>query len=120
MYLPSESVYYEVVSLADLMDYARDLRVYPVSPTTLYAHLQTILLSFEGQKIAGKTQEVFTLLRAVQKDYEKLNDNLSLLGKHLTNAYNSLSTTSQSVVQLGSKLSSARQLKPGVNGEKDL
>ncbi|HLE50283.1 MAG TPA: DNA recombination protein RmuC, partial [Patescibacteria group bacterium] len=31
MYLPSESVYYEVVSLADLMDYARDLRVYPVS-----------------------------------------------------------------------------------------
>ena len=46
MYLPSESVYYEVVSLSDLMDYARDLRVYPVSQTTLHAHLQTILLSF--------------------------------------------------------------------------
>jgi len=120
MYIPSESVYYEIVSDQEILDTARAARVYPVSPTTLYAHLQTILLSFEGQKIAGKTQEVFTLLRAVQKDYEKLNDNLSLLGKHLTNAYNSLSTTSQSVVQLGSKLSSARQLKPGVNGEKDL
>src|SRR3989339_185428 len=120
MYIPSESIYYEIVSDQEILDTARAARVYPVSPTTLYAHLQTILLSFEGQKIAGKTQEVFTLLRAVQKDYEKLNDNLSLLGKHLTNAYNSLSTTSQSVVQLGSKLSSARQLKPGVNGEKDL
>jgi DNA recombination protein RmuC len=113
MYIPSESVYYEIVSDQDILDSARDNRVYPVSPTTLYAHLQTILLSFEGQKIAGKTQEVFTLLRAVQKDYEKLNDNLSLLGKHLTNAYNSLGSTSQSASQLGNKLDSARQLKSG-------
>jgi len=113
MYIPSESVYYEIVSDQDILDTARDARVYPVSPTTLYAHLQTILLSFEGQKIAGKTQEVFTLLRAVQKDYEKLNDNLSLLGKHLTNAYNSLGSTSQTASQLGNKLDSARQLKSG-------
>jgi len=113
MYIPSESVYYEIVSDQDILDTAKDNRVYPVSPTTLYAHLQTILLSLEGQKIAGKTQEVFTVLRAVQKDYEKLNENLSLLGKHLTNAYNSLNTTSQSANQLGNKLDSARQLKSG-------
>jgi len=113
MYIPSESVYYEIVSDQGILDMAKDSRVYPVSPTTLYAHLQTILLSLEGQKIAGKTQEVFTVLRAVQKDYEKLNENLSLLGKHLTNAYNSLNTTSQSANQLGNKLDSARQLKSG-------
>ena len=113
MYIPSESIYYEIVSEQELLDLARESRVYPVSPTTLYAHLQTILLSLEGQKIAGKTQEVFTVLRAVQKDYEKLNENLSLLGKHLTNAYNSLNTTSQSANQLGNKLDSARQLKSG-------
>ncbi|KKT38946.1 MAG: hypothetical protein UW26_C0010G0040 [Candidatus Collierbacteria bacterium GW2011_GWF1_44_12] len=117
MYIPSESVYYEIVSDQDILDTARAARVYPVSPTTLYAHLQTILLSFEGQKIAGKTQEVFTLLRAVQKDYEKLNENLSLLGKHLTNAYNSLNSTSQTANQLGNKLDSARQLKSGEEAE---
>ncbi len=54
MYLPSEAVYYEVVNLTDLMDYARDLRVYPVSPTTLYAHLQTNqTFAALGQKIAS-------------------------------------------------------------------
>ena len=110
MYVPSESIYYEIINTEEILDQAKIARVYPVSPTTLYAHLQTVLLSLESQKIAGKTQEVFTLLRAVQKDYEKLNENLLLLGKHLTNAYNSLSTTSQSSTQLGSKLDSARQL----------
>jgi len=111
MYIPSESIHYEIVSEQELLDLARESRVYPVSPTTLYAHLQTILLSLEGQKIAGKTSEVFTLLRAVQKDYEKLNENFTLLGKHLTNAYNSMNSTGQSINQIGSKLDSARDLK---------
>src|SRR5579863_10427021 len=51
MYVPSESVFYEIVLMDDLVEYARKERVYIVSPTTLYAHLQTILLSFEGRKI---------------------------------------------------------------------
>ncbi len=115
MYIPSESIYYEIVSEQELLDLARECRVYPVSPTTLYAHLQTILLSLEGQKIAGKTSEVFTILRAVQKDYEKLNENFTLLGKHLTNAYNSMNSTSQTMNQIGNKLDSARQLKSGLD-----
>ena len=117
MYIPSESVYYEIVNDQDITTFARDSRVYPVSPTTLYAHLQTILLSLEGQKLAGKSQEVFVLLRAVQKDYEKLNENFSLLGKHLTNAYNSMNSTSQTINQIGNKLDSARQLKSGQTEE---
>jgi DNA recombination protein RmuC len=95
MYLPSESVYYEVVAETDLLDYARTLRVYPVSPTTLYAHLQTILLSFEGKKFESKSKEIFATLRGIQKDYEKLDGNLSTLNKHLTNAFNQMSKTNQ-------------------------
>ena len=113
MYLPSESVYYEVVSLADLMDYARDLRVYPVSPTTLYAHLQTILLSFEGKKIESKSKEIYALLRAIAKDYEKLDGNLSTLNRHITNAANQMSDTNQTFAALGQKISSTKTLDQG-------
>ena len=113
MYLPSESVYYEVVSLADLMDYARDLRVYPVSPTTLYAHLQTILLSFEGKKIESKSKEIYALLRAIAKDYEKLDGNLSTLNRHITNAANQMSDTNQTFATLGQKISSTKTLDRG-------
>ena len=71
MYVPSEPVYYEIANIPDLTDYARKHRVYPVSPTTLYAHLQMILLSFEGKKIENRSRQVFQMLRAVNKDYEK-------------------------------------------------
>ncbi len=118
MYLPSETIYYEVVTNTEIMELSKDLRVYPVSPTTLYASLQTILLSLESQKIAGKTAEVFTLLKAVQKDYDKLSENFLLMGKHLTNAYNSLNTTSQTMNQIGSKLSSTKNLKTSLLSEK--
>lgn len=110
MYIPSEPVYYEIVSQTEITEYAKSKRVYPVSPTTLYAHLQVILLSFQGKKIEQKSKEVFSLLRAIQIDYEKTEDNLGVLGKHITNAFNSLSSVSSSFTLLGQKLSGAHEL----------
>ncbi len=110
MYIPSESVYYEISGQTELLDYARENRVYPVSPTTLYAHLQTILLSFEGKKIETKSREVFALLRGIQKDYGKLEGNLGTLNRHLTNAYNQMSLTNQAFQSLGQKISSTHTL----------
>ncbi len=110
MYIPSEPVYYEVVNNTELLEYAQQSRVYPVSPTTLYAHLQTILLSFEGQKIESKAKEVFTLLRAIQKDYSKVEENLSTLQNHLNRAYNKMADVFTSFSQLGQKITSTQSL----------
>ncbi len=110
MYIPSESVYYELARDADLMDYARSLRVYPVSPNTMYATLQTILLSFEGKKIESRAKEVFTLLRSLSRDYEKTSAHLATLGSHLTNAYNKYSEVETSMGQIGQKLDTTKML----------
>ena len=110
MYVPSESVYYEVVNVEELMNIAKRARVYPVSPSTLYAHLQTILLSFEGQKIESKAKEVFSLFRAIQKDYSKVEDNMSILQKHLNNAYNMMTNVLASFALLGQKITSTKSL----------
>lgn len=111
MYIPSEPVYYEIINHTELTDYARLKRVYPVSPTTLYAHLQMILLSFEGKKIESRSREIFRLLRAIKKDYEKLETNLTTLGGHIGNAYNKFSEVSSHFSRLGHKLSSTEILK---------
>lgn len=111
MYIPSEAVYYEVVNDTTLMKHAQSSRVYPVSPTTLYAHLQTILLSFEGQKIEERAKEVFTLLRSIQKDYSKVEENLSTLQRHLNNAYNMMSNVTTGFNQLGQKITASRSLE---------
>ncbi len=113
MYIPSESVYYEVVNSRELITLAQSSRVYPVSPTTLYAHLQTLLLSFEGQKIEARAREVFTLLRAVQKEYEKVDENLGVLQRHLNNAYNMMNNVLTGFNQLGQKITSTKSLGEG-------
>ena len=110
MYIPSESVYYEIANNGDLMEYARKSRVYPVSPNTLYAHLQVLLVSFQGKELEQKSKEVFQLLRAIQKDYGKVEENLGVLGKHVNNAYNSMSTVTGSFQLLGQKLSQTQRL----------
>ncbi len=110
MYIPSESVYYEIANMNELMDYARKVRVYPVSPNTLYAHLQVLLLSFQGKELESKSREVFQLLRAIQKDYGKVEENLGVLGRHITNASNSMSTVTGGFQLMGQKLSRTKQL----------
>jgi DNA recombination protein RmuC len=110
MYVPSEAVFYDLVNMDDMVEYARMNRVYIVSPSTLYAHLQTILLSFEGKKIELRSKEVFRLLRGLKIDYEKVNDSLDILGKHMTNASGQYVNVVKGFSLLGQKLETTKQL----------
>lgn len=114
MYVPSESVFYELVSMDDVIEYAKKQRIYVVSPSTLYAHLQTILLSFEGKKIESQSRELFRLLQSLQIDYEKVNESIDTLGKHLSNASNQYANVNKGYTRLGQKLSSAKHLESGL------
>ncbi|PIP74498.1 MAG: hypothetical protein CO135_03005 [Candidatus Levybacteria bacterium CG_4_9_14_3_um_filter_35_16] len=111
MYVPSESVYYEIVNMPEIMDFARHERIYIVSPSTLYAHLQTILLSFEGRKIEEKSKEIFSMLRGLRSDYEKVDENLGVLGKHLNNASSQFSNVMSGFSLIGQKISTTRSLE---------
>ena len=111
MYIPSEAVYYEIVNNVDLFEYASARRVMPVSPTTFYAYMRAILMSFEGQKIEEQARKILTTFRAIQKDYTKVEDNLGVLQKHLNNAYNMMSSVFTSFNQLGQKITSTQSLE---------
>ncbi|KKR63347.1 MAG: hypothetical protein UU03_C0006G0001, partial [Candidatus Woesebacteria bacterium GW2011_GWA1_40_45] len=50
------------------------------------------------------------ILRAIQKDYSKVEDNLGVLQKHLNNAYNMMSSVITSFTQLGQKIVSTQTL----------
>ncbi len=112
MYIPSEPVYYEIANMIELSEFARKSRVYPVSPSTLYAHLQMILLSFEGKKIESKSREIFALLRAIKGDYSKVEEKLSVLGSHIGNAYNKFSEVDRAYRLIGQKIDNSKQLEP--------
>lgn len=115
MYVPSEGVYYEVVNLPEVMEFAKQERIYMVSPSTLYAHLQMILLTFEGKKIESRSKEVFTLLRSMQIDYRKVDENLLVLGKHITNASSQFKNVTDGFEAIGQKLNSSKILEVKAN-----
>jgi len=117
MYIPSEAVYYEIVNDADLFEYAGQKRVLPVSPTTFYAYMRAILMSFEGQKIEQKAKEVLGAIRAIQKDYGKVEENIGKLGRHMTNANNMFGNVLASFEKLGQKINSTKRLGESVKEE---
>lgn len=110
MYIPSESVYYEIVNNQTLFDHAQSKRILPVSPTTFYAYIKAILMSFEGQKIEKQAQEILSSLRAIKKDYGKVEENLSKMQRHLVNATNMMGNVSSSFTNLGQKITSTQSL----------
>lgn len=113
MYIPSESIYYEIANNEELFEYSAKRRILPVSPTTFYAYLKAILMSFEGQKIETRAKEILANLRAIQKDYEKVDESLNVLQKHLVNAYNMMGNVFDGFGKLGQKITSTQNLDDG-------
>lgn len=118
MYIPSESVYYEIINNSDLFDFAGKNRILPVSPMSFYAYMKAILMSFEGQRIQTKAKEIIVILQSIKKDYEKTDEAFSILTKHITNAYNQTSQVSKSFTSLGQKLTSTNLISDSQEHEK--
>ena len=88
MYCPAEAIYYEIVSdkTGQLVRYANERRVFPVSATTFHVYLQMILLGLRGMQIEQHAQEVMAYCAALQKDFGKFKDDFDVVGTHLGNA----------------------------------
>src|SRR6184192_3786487 len=88
MYLPSEAIYYELVcgKTGALLEYAHDKRVLPVSPTTLTAYLQVIVLGLKGLQIEQNAEEIMANCARLQTEFGKFKEDFELVGTHLDRA----------------------------------
>jgi DNA recombination protein RmuC len=94
MFVPSESVYYELLQTSDtkgqLLDaYCRDKKVIAVSPNTLYAHLCVIAMGLRGMQMEENAKRLLESLSGMEKQLEKFADKFGTLGTHLKNAQQS-------------------------------
>ena len=85
MYVPSEAVYYFIITETELLEYANKKRVFVVGPNTLYAYLKTILVGFEALKVEKKAKEIYNLLRRLESEVSALIQDYGVLGTHLKN-----------------------------------
>jgi DNA recombination protein RmuC len=112
MYIPSEPVYYEIMSnIPDLSEYSHKKRVLPVSPSTFYAYMRAILMSFEGKKIEERARAILAQLRGIKGDSEKFGDALRVLTKHINDSKNTSDLVNSRFIALSSKIDTAQSLK---------
>ncbi len=112
MYVPSEPVYYEMLSnIPELSDYAHKKRVLPVSPSTFYAYMRAILMSFEGKKIEERARGILAALRGIKGDSEKFGETLRVLTKHINDTKNTADMVNSRYISLNSKIDTAQSLK---------
>ena len=116
MYVPSEAVYYDIVN-SELIDYAYKRRVMPVSPSTFYAFLRSVLLSFEGQKIAAEIKTVQQAMRAIHTETSKLAELLATLQSHVNNSYAMMNKVATQFVGLSAKVENVQGI--GNGGKED-
>ncbi len=91
MFVPSENVYYELLMTSDakaqpLDEYCRGKNVIAVSPNTLYAHLQVILMGLQGMQIEENAKRLQASLAGMQRHLENFAQMFGKLGTHLRNA----------------------------------
>ena len=91
MFVPSETVYYELLMSADgkglaLDAYCRERQVIAVSPNTLYAHLCVIAMGLRGMQTEENVRRLLGSLSGLEKQLEKFAEKFGVLGTHLKNA----------------------------------
>ena len=89
-YIPAENVYYEAIIRDeegnDLRAYCVERKVFPVSPNSLYAYLQTIVIGLNGMRISERAQSILRQLESLRVEMDKFTAEYETVGKHLRNA----------------------------------
>jgi len=86
MYVPSEAIYYSIITETELPDYAQKKRVFLMGPNTFYVYLKTILVGFEALKIEKKAKVIYESLKRLELEMETSLREYGILGTHIRSA----------------------------------
>lgn len=109
MYLPAETVYYEIAcgGTGELHQYALAKRVFPVSPATFHAYLTMIVIGLRGLQIEQHAQEVMAYCGQLAKDFSRFKDDFDVVGKHIGNAQGKYSEAERRLAKFEARLEQA-------------
>ncbi len=91
MFVPSETVYYELLMSEDakgqaLDAYCRSKSIVAVSPNTLYANLCVISMGLRGMQIEENAKRLSASLAGMRSQMDKFSEAFEKIGAHLKNA----------------------------------
>src|SRR5580700_2537892 len=94
MFVPSETVYYELLTSVDskgeaLDAYCRNCKILVVSPNNLFAYLSVIDMGLRGMRIEENARRLSASLDGMRIQLDKFSESFEKVGTHLKNAQQS-------------------------------
>ena len=86
----------------------------PVSPNTIYAYLQVIILGLRGLRIEANAREIQNDLAALGGDLAKVSEHMATVGRHLGNSQKQYEEAMRDFARFEAKLESIG--RKGVEG----
>lgn len=112
MYVPSEAIFYEIISTSDeLSHFAGEKHVMMTSPNTMSYYLHILRLGQERTRIEQDAQKVWSLLSGLQQDFTRFGEALRVSWTHVTNAKKTIDAVGNDFSQLSGKIEQIKQLK---------
>ncbi|MBL8158673.1 DNA recombination protein RmuC [bacterium] len=115
MYIPAESIYYDLVTgsvgainARNLLDYAQnEKKVIIVSPTTFFAYLNSVLYGFKAFKIEKDAEQIKKNVENLMKHiaaydvfYKKVGTSLSTTVNHYNAGYKELAKVDKDILKI--------------------
>jgi DNA recombination protein RmuC len=94
MFLPSETVYFEVIRDLELCEALHKCNVFPVSPNTLAITLKSIAMSFSYYEFAKNVEKTLEQIKQAQKNFAFFQKKFEEVGKGLQKAQEAFGTAS--------------------------
>ena len=123
MYLPSEAIYYEVMTReaadgeVDLGTYCQERHVIPASPNTLLAYLQVVALGIRGLAMQERTRELQQSVAQVRREFERFVGLHDQLGTHLDHAMKKFDETERALARASGAIEGLAQVPLAAGGE---
>ncbi|MEK7546347.1 MAG: DNA recombination protein RmuC [Patescibacteria group bacterium] len=118
MYVPSEAIFYEVLTFkndegvdGDLTGFASSKHVLMTSPNTMAYYLYIMKVGLERTRIEEDAQKVYALLAGLQQDFAKFGESLRTNWTHVTNAKKTIDALGNDFSQISGKIEQIKHLK---------
>ena len=109
MYVPSEAVYYFIITETNLLEFSHQKKVFIVGPNTLYVYLKTIFVGFQAIRIEQRAKQIYDNLKRLEKDLGVFMHEYGILGTHIRSASLKYEESERKIKGISAKLNAIEE-----------
>lgn len=104
LFLPSETLYFEVTRNGKLFEHLAKLKVYPVSPNTLAISLHSVAMAQEYYQMAAGVEKTIEDIKKARRHFDHFENKFNEVGKGLRKAQEAFETANTHLGHYGTSV----------------